>query len=341
MIKISDDREYSSDSILNLEELSKVIEDLRKKGKKVGLCHGGFDLMHPGHISHFRLAKDLCDVLVVSITSDKFVKGRKGPGRPIIPDKLRAFSVASIRSVDYVTVVDFKSGVEVIQKLKPNYYIKGPDYINKKTPGILSEKYAIEKMGGELKLIQQYKLATTEIIDYIKDKVGKKSLLLILDRDGTIIEDVGFIGKTDDWKSKIKLNEDVTLKIKELQENYKATTMVVSNQSGVARKMFTTKRVEEINKLVDTMLRKEDIVIDNWQYCPDVDTWFSKESREHFDPNYVKDRSKRKPHPDMVLDGLKVLDKRINDFDKVIVIGDRHEDKGLAENLGAEFIDAN
>ena len=67
--------------IVSTKNLAKTILKLKAKGKKVVLCHGVFDLLHIGHINHFKDAKNLGDVLVVTITQDKFVN--KGPNRPI------------------------------------------------------------------------------------------------------------------------------------------------------------------------------------------------------------------------------------------------------------------
>ncbi|MFH0767122.1 MAG: adenylyltransferase/cytidyltransferase family protein, partial [Bacillota bacterium] len=69
---------YKSEKIVVLSDAAKIIDKLNTQGKIVGLCHGGFDLTHPGHVKHFDMAKKLCDVLFVSITSDKFVSERKG-----------------------------------------------------------------------------------------------------------------------------------------------------------------------------------------------------------------------------------------------------------------------
>ena len=64
--------------IISILELSKKIALLRKKNKNIALCHGVFDLLHPGHISHLNQAKKLADILVVSLTADDKVS--KGPG---------------------------------------------------------------------------------------------------------------------------------------------------------------------------------------------------------------------------------------------------------------------
>ncbi|TAL21446.1 MAG: cytidyltransferase, partial [Nitrospirae bacterium] len=71
-----------------LEELSQIIKNLKSEGKRVVLCHGCFDLMHPGHIKYFQAAKGMGDVLVVTLTPDIYID--KGPGRPVFNQDLRA-----------------------------------------------------------------------------------------------------------------------------------------------------------------------------------------------------------------------------------------------------------
>jgi len=168
------ERSFTSKKILNYPEAEKTITELKKKGKKVGLCHGGFDLLHPGHMKHFESAKKLCDVLFVSLTSDRFVAGRKGSGRPVLSEQLRAYSAACIEFVDYVVISDFEKGVEVLKRLKPSFYIKGPDFINKTTPGITAEREAIASVGGEMRYTDDPNFSTTEIIRYIKEELDRK-----------------------------------------------------------------------------------------------------------------------------------------------------------------------
>jgi len=160
--------DYKNHSILSLNKAAELISKLKSENKKIGLCHGGFDLLHAGHVKHFESSSKICDVLFVSITSDKYVETRKGKGRPIYHEKLRAYMVACIEFVDYVVISDFKTGIEVIEYLKPNYYIKGPDYTNSNTKGLIAEKDAIERVGGEIKYTNDPKLSTTEIINGIK-----------------------------------------------------------------------------------------------------------------------------------------------------------------------------
>ena len=85
-----------------LTELLSVCETLRAEGKKIVHCHGVFDLLHIGHIKHFEAAKKMGDLLVVTLTADKYVN--KGRGRPAFSENLRAEAVAALAAVDYVAI---------------------------------------------------------------------------------------------------------------------------------------------------------------------------------------------------------------------------------------------
>jgi len=342
MIKVDSIDLYNSEKMLDINDAAKLIEKLKASGKKVGLCHGGFDMMHPGHIKHFESAKKLCDVLFVSITSDQFVTVRKGDGRPVFADKLRAYSVASVSFVDYAVITNYKLCLDVIKILKPSYYIKGPDFINKTTPGITAEREAIKSIGGEMKYTNEPPLSTTKIIKYIKEEIKDNKFLLLIDRDGTLIKKDDFFGKSKDWKGEIVYNKDVINFILYLQTKFDTTKYIISNQTGVARGFFDEKTVDEINETVNNELKKRGIKTDSWQYCPDADSIYAKKHPEYnFNKEYVKEKTKRKPSTDMVMDALNITKKKLEDFNKIIVIGDRIEDKELGANLKAFFIDVN
>ena len=104
MINVTDKTIFNSKKIVLLEESAKIITELKLKNKRIGLCHGGFDLLHPGHIKHFESAKENCDLLFVSVTSDRFVSLRKGSGRPVFNEQLRAYSIATLEAVDYLVL---------------------------------------------------------------------------------------------------------------------------------------------------------------------------------------------------------------------------------------------
>ena len=137
--------------ILQLKKLSKIILQLKKRKKKISLCHGVFDLLHPGHIQHFEQAKKNSDILIVSITTDK--KVIKGPGRPYFSEKLRMHALSSLQVVDYVVSSNDKSAVNIIKILKPDYYVKGSDYKNfqhDSTGKIKLETREVKKHGGKV-----------------------------------------------------------------------------------------------------------------------------------------------------------------------------------------------
>jgi len=340
MLSINGTEHYKSEKIVSYAKAVKLIQHFKLGKKKIGLCHGAFDILHPGHIKHFQSAKKLCDILFVSITKDEFVSQRKGSHRPVYTDRLRAYAAASIGFVDYVVISNYKTAIEVIKVLKPDYYIKGSDFINKKTPGIEAEREAIKSVGGEIIYTTDQKFSTTELIDYIKNNLNRESILLILDRDGTLIENREFIGKNKNWRKEVKLKKEVIDFILFLQTKYSTAKIVVSNQAGVARKYFDCRTVEKINKYIDRLLSKKGIMIDNWQYCPYVDSNYAEGRKNEiiFDSKFVTDGTKRKPGTEMIYDGLQAISRKLSDFNSVTVLGDRDEDKELAKNLNARFV---
>lgn len=169
MMSISNLEIYSSEKIIEFSKAAILSSRLKNSGKKVGLCHGCFDLLHPGHVTHLSSAKSLCDILFVSLTADNFIASKKGRGRPIFSERLRAYMVASLNVTDYVLISNYEKGTEIIELLKPSFYIKGPDIKNLDSPAINEEKEMLEKTGGKIRYTNEPKLATTEIINYIQD----------------------------------------------------------------------------------------------------------------------------------------------------------------------------
>jgi len=152
--------------IIPISALTGKVAELRKKRKTVVLCHGVFDLMHPGHIKHLEAAKKEGDVLLVTLTPDKYVN--KGPGRPVFNEVLRAETLASLTAVDYVAVNKWKTAVETIKAIRPDVYVKGSDYAAPEddlTGGILREKEAIESIGGRLHFTDEITFSSTKLLN--------------------------------------------------------------------------------------------------------------------------------------------------------------------------------
>jgi len=135
--------------ICTTTEISGITSKIRDDGKTIALCHGVFDLLHPGHFQHFKEASNLADFLIVSITADAFVN--KGPGRPLFSDEIRANTLAELEMIDYVIISEQTTAETVINLIKPDYYVKGSEYSSPEddvTGMIVKEKTAIESYGG-------------------------------------------------------------------------------------------------------------------------------------------------------------------------------------------------
>ena len=165
--------------ILSLNQAQTKIELLKKKKKKVVLCHGVFDIIHPGHLEYFNYAKKLGHILVVSVTADKFVN--KGFGRPIFDIYKRKLFLSNISIIDFVVESNHPSSVNIIKKLKPNLYIKGSDYKIKKndlTGKIKEEIKAIKSVGGKFITSKGFNYSSSKMIieHFSQDSEQKKFL---------------------------------------------------------------------------------------------------------------------------------------------------------------------
>ena len=137
--------------IISIENLKRKILNFKKKNKKIVLCHGVFDLLHLGHINHFKEAKNKGDILIVSITTDKYV--RKGPNRPAFKEQDRMNALSAISSIDFIVLNKDPTAVTLIKELKPNIYCKGKEYKltkNDLSGEIKNEINALKKVKGKI-----------------------------------------------------------------------------------------------------------------------------------------------------------------------------------------------
>lgn len=138
------------EKIFPFDKLSAYIKSLRvrKKAPVIVLCHGCFDIVHPGHIRHLKFAKEQGNILIVSITPDSCIQ--KGSSRPYVPQDLRAENLAALEIVDAVTIATGETGVEPIEIIKPDIYVKGNEYSISTDPRFLQEKELVEKYNGRV-----------------------------------------------------------------------------------------------------------------------------------------------------------------------------------------------
>ena len=134
--------------IQTLDALLRFREQARRDGRTFVHCHGCFDVVHPGHIHHLQHARSLGDVLLVSVSSDANVA--KGVNRPLIPDDLRAGSLAALECVDAVFLNEFPTAVELLEQVKPDVYVKGREYESSRDPRFVQERNTVMAHGGEV-----------------------------------------------------------------------------------------------------------------------------------------------------------------------------------------------
>ena len=146
------------------------LKQIKKLKKKIVLCHGVFDLFHVGHLNHINEAKKLGDILIVSVTTDKFVN--KGPGRPYFNTMQRMTLLSAIRDIDFIISSDSPSSIGVIKKIRPNIYFKGPDYLKHEddfTGFIKKEINAVKKYKGKIIYGSGQTFSSSTILNKISD----------------------------------------------------------------------------------------------------------------------------------------------------------------------------
>jgi D-glycero-beta-D-manno-heptose 1-phosphate adenylyltransferase len=149
------------EQILTLDEVVERIKKERQGGKTVVLANGCFDLLHVGHIRYLAAAKELGDILVVGINSDRQARALKGDGRPFMPESERAELVAAIRDVDVVTVFDEPTVEGLIRAIRPDVHAKGTDYTADSVP----EREIVRECGGSVAIVGDPKdHSSTELI---------------------------------------------------------------------------------------------------------------------------------------------------------------------------------
>src|SRR3954447_21070725 len=111
--------------IKTAEQLRDIVGP-RPRRKTVVMCHGVFDLVHPGQIRHLLYAKGKADILVASLTADEHIQ--KAQYRPFVPQDLRALNLAALEMVDYVVIDAEAKPLSNIARLQPDFFAKGYEY---------------------------------------------------------------------------------------------------------------------------------------------------------------------------------------------------------------------
>ena len=143
--------------ILSLDALCQGLDEHRRRGQRIVLANGCFDLLHVGHIRYLEGARREGDVLVVGINSDASERALKGDGRPILPAQARAELVAALGAVDYVVIFDAPNVERLLDALRPNVHAKGTDYTAETVP----ERAVAAKLGVRIAIVGDPKQHST------------------------------------------------------------------------------------------------------------------------------------------------------------------------------------
>ncbi len=155
----------AKEKIKDSQELADIIRGIKARKKVVVFTNGCFDILHPGHIAYLAEAKSLGDTLVVGINSDGSVRRLKGAGRPVIKEGDRAAMLASLETVDFVTVFEEDDPAALIKTLDPNVLVKGGDW---KKNEIIGGDF-VRKRGGKVAAIPFLEgYSTTGLIEKIR-----------------------------------------------------------------------------------------------------------------------------------------------------------------------------
>ncbi|HEX2983230.1 MAG TPA: D-glycero-beta-D-manno-heptose 1-phosphate adenylyltransferase [Ignavibacteriales bacterium] len=151
-------------NIISADEFLKIRKTLKEQNKKIVFTNGCFDILHAGHVDYLIKAKAMGDALVVGMNSDSSIQRIKGPKRPVVPERERAFIIANLKAVDYVIFFYEDTPGELINKIIPDVLVKGADWSIDNIVG----RDVVVKNGGEVKTIEFVNdTSTTKIIEKV------------------------------------------------------------------------------------------------------------------------------------------------------------------------------
>ncbi len=139
------------EKIITLERLPEWRADMRRRGRRLVVTNGCFDLLHLGHVTYLETARNQGDALLLGLNSDTSVRQLKGPDRPLNPEQDRAAVAAALESVDAVCIFEEPTATRFLSVAKPDVYVKGGDYtletLNQE------ERRTVEQAGGRITVL--------------------------------------------------------------------------------------------------------------------------------------------------------------------------------------------
>lgn len=183
--------------IKTVEQLCAIIGP-RPRKKKVIMCHGTFDVVHPGHVRHLLYAKTKGDILVASLTSDEHIK--KANFRPYVPEDLRAINLAALEVVDFVIIDHQPTPLENLRIIQPDYFAKGYEYSSSGIdPRTQEEMQVLETYGGEVIFTPgDIVYSSSALIELAPPKIATEKLMALMAAEGIGFSDLN--GALDKYK---------------------------------------------------------------------------------------------------------------------------------------------
>jgi len=162
----------------------------RPRRRKVIMCHGTFDVVHPGHVRHLLYAKTKADILVASLTADVHIK--KGNMRPYVPEELRAINLAALEMVDFVIVDREETPLQNLGLIQPDYFAKGYEYTAGQVhPKTQEEINVLETYGGEMIFTPgDIVYSSSALIELAPPSIGVEKLMLLMQGEGVTFKDL-------------------------------------------------------------------------------------------------------------------------------------------------------
>lgn len=182
-------RSLLSHKIKSIDEIINLIGD-KPRAKKVIMCHGTFDVVHPGHIRHLVYAKTKAPILIASLTADEHIV--KGNMRPYVPEEIRALNLAALEMVDYVLIDERATPLENLIKLKPDFFAKGYEYTSGTLhPKTQEEIQVLESFGGEILFTPgDIVYSSSALIESTPPALALEKLLTLMDAERITFDDL-------------------------------------------------------------------------------------------------------------------------------------------------------
>jgi rfaE bifunctional protein nucleotidyltransferase chain/domain len=139
----------TSTRIFDRERLIERVNTARRRGARIVLANGCFDVLHVGHVRYLEAAKSLGDLLIVGINSDQQTRRLKGKGRPLLPQNQRAEIISALEAVDFVTIFEEPTVEQLLRAIKPDIHAKGTDYTEDSVP----ERDVVRSFGGRVAIV--------------------------------------------------------------------------------------------------------------------------------------------------------------------------------------------